>query len=239
MQKFRDYTLTVDLLKRYCSAALQNAAELLEEAALLEANGHQARAYFLAVASIEETGKVQLAFDAQGRKLDDSAVASKVRKSFEDHSPKITAAFAPWLMASSDVVSSAKAAMQLIVDLKFGREPSMYTDVREDGVTVQSPSTAVRLIAAQDCVRLARDCLAHARSHISTKQPARTTRAQDEFFAMKSRVTRELLNNEEFWEFHIDRLKSGFNKFEESVTLYHRQYYQKKTKYKARCRDDI
>ncbi len=56
---------------------------------------------------------------------------------------------------------------------------------------------------------------------------------------MKSRVTREMLNNEDFWEFHIDRLKSGFNKFEDSVTLYHRQYYQKKAKYKARQANSI
>jgi AbiV family abortive infection protein len=36
--------------------ARPNAEELLEEASLLFNNGHSARAYFLAVASIEETG---------------------------------------------------------------------------------------------------------------------------------------------------------------------------------------
>lgn len=210
---------------------MQNASELGEEAALLEANGHQARAYFLAVASIEETGKAQLAFDAQGRKLTDSAVASKVRKSFENHSSKITAAFAPWLLASSNVASSAKAAIQLMVDLKFGREPSMYTDVQQDGVTVQSPSGVVRAKAGQDCVRLARDCLTHARRHVEGTEPVTTTPAQDEFFAMKSGVTREMLNTEDFWEFHIDRLKAGSTRLENTVVAYHKQYFQKQAKY--------
>ncbi|MDQ3565341.1 MAG: AbiV family abortive infection protein [Pseudomonadota bacterium] len=230
--------LTVDLLQRYSLAALQNAAELLEEAALLEAQGHQARAYFLAVASIEETGKAHLAFDARSRDLANSAVASKVRKSFEDHSSKITAAFTPWLLASSDIASSAKAAVQLMVHLKIGREPSMYTDVGEDGVTVQSPSTAVRPYAARDCIRLARDCHAHARRHIETKERTKTTRAQDQFFAMKPSVARQMLNTEDFWQFHIDRLKAGHNKFEESVILYHGQYYQRQVKYNLKPPDE-
>jgi AbiV family abortive infection protein len=155
MRKFRDYELTIQLLQKYSAASIQNASELLDEASLLATNGHKARAYFLAIASIEETGKAQISFDAQGRKLNDSAVASKVRKSFEDHSTKITAAFTPWLLASSDVEKSAKVAIQLMVDLKFGREPSMYTDVHEDGVSVQSPSVVIRPKAAEDCVRLA------------------------------------------------------------------------------------
>lgn len=233
MKKARTYALTVELLQRYSAAALQNATELLEEASLLQTHGHKARAYFLAVASIEETGKAQLAFDAQGRRLRDSAVASKVRKSFEDHSSKITSAFTPWLLASSDVTKSAEAAIKLMVALKFGREPSMYTDVDETGESAQLPSVVVRSEASKDCVRLARDCLAHARRHIETSQPLLTTPAQDGFFAMKGAITRELLSTEDFWEFHIDRIKAGVNKLEESVVEYHKRHYQPKLKYKS------
>ena len=82
-----EFRFTVDLLREYCAAALQNAGELLEEASLLYANGHAARAYFLAVASIEETGKALQAFDAQGRNLADSAVTAKLRRSM-DHSQR-------------------------------------------------------------------------------------------------------------------------------------------------------
>jgi len=73
-QKNRNYTLTPELLQQYHEAALANARALLEEAALLLRYGHHARAYFLAVATIEETGKAVQAFDSMGRNLKDSAV---------------------------------------------------------------------------------------------------------------------------------------------------------------------
>jgi len=232
MQKVRAYALNATLLQRYSQAALDNAVELLAEASLLEANGHQARAYFLAVASIEEMGKASLAFEGQGRNLNDPAVAGKLRKSFEDHSSKITAAFLPWLLACTDVASSARNAIQLMVDLKFGREPSMYVDVSEDGASVHSPSLAVRTNAASDCIRLAGDCIAHVQRHIATRAPTKASAAQDRFFAMKSSVTRQLMNTEDFWKFHIDRLKAGQGELEVSVTTYHDTYFSKRATYK-------
>ena len=238
MQKVRAYALNTALLQRYSRAALDNAVELLAEASLLEANGHQARAYFLAVASIEEMGKASLAFEAQGRNLSDPAVAAKLRKSFEDHSSKITAAFMPWLLACTDVASSVKNAIRLMVDLKFGREPSMYVDVGEDGVSVHSPSFAVRTNAASDCVRLARDCLAHVQRHIATRTPTKASAAQDRFFAMKGSVTRQMMNTEDFWEFHIDRLKAGHGELEVSVTTYHDTYFSKRATYKNNQRTE-
>lgn len=66
------FRYTVELLKEYSDAALENAAELLQEASVLHAQGYRARAYFLAVAGIEETGKAVIAFDGQGRNLRDS-----------------------------------------------------------------------------------------------------------------------------------------------------------------------
>lgn len=86
----KNFRFTPEVLREYSEAALKNASELVEEASLLYAHGHVARAYFLAVASIEETGKALLAFDAQGRNLADSAVTSKLKRAMEDHSQKIT-----------------------------------------------------------------------------------------------------------------------------------------------------
>ena len=63
--------MTADLLRAYSEAALRNADELLVEASLLRDHGHMARAYFLAVACIEEAGKALHAFDAQNRNLSD------------------------------------------------------------------------------------------------------------------------------------------------------------------------
>jgi len=68
--------LTPELLREYSGAALDNASELLAEATLLLQHGHRARSYFLAVASIEETGKALMAFDGQGRNLADPVVVT-------------------------------------------------------------------------------------------------------------------------------------------------------------------
>ena len=135
--------------------------------------------------------------------------------------------------ASARLSYPHELAIALMIDLKFGREPSMYTDVKEDGVSVQSPSGLVRPEAAEDCIRLAGDCLANARRHFEGKEPLKTTRAQDEFFAMRSTLTREIMNSVDFWDFHIDRLKVGLSKLEESVTEYNRLYFQKHVNYKA------
>ena len=80
------FRFSVELLREYCGAAIQNAGELIEEASLLSVNGHAARAYFLAVASIEETGKALHALDAQGRNLGDSAVTVTATKTIREMS---------------------------------------------------------------------------------------------------------------------------------------------------------
>jgi hypothetical protein len=77
--KNRDYQLTGELLREYRDAALVNAQALLEEAALLLAHGHHARAYFLAASCIEEAGKAVQAFEGLGRNLEDSAVMQSKR----------------------------------------------------------------------------------------------------------------------------------------------------------------
>jgi AbiV family abortive infection protein len=237
MKKLRNYTLTIDLLKHYCVAALKNASQLLEEATLLEINGHYARTYFLAVAAIEETGKANLAFDAQCRNLKESAVVNKIKKSFENHSSKINAAFMPWLKNNANNANSMEKALELMVHLKLGREPSMYTDVSEDEVTVQSPENIIRPIAAKDCVRLACDFHKYSSWHITNNKPIRTTRTQDELFAIKSATFNQMLNNIDFWEFYTDSLKNGLNKFEDTVMTYYNQFFKKQSKYKSKHDD--
>jgi AbiV family abortive infection protein len=102
-QKNRNYELTLELLQEYSSAALKNAQELLDEAAFLLKLNHHARAYFLAVAAIEEIGKSVQAFDGMGRNLKDSAVSKRLKLQFEDYSQKVTSAFVPWLVATPNI----------------------------------------------------------------------------------------------------------------------------------------
>ncbi|WP_282029502.1 AbiV family abortive infection protein [Paracoccus marcusii] len=81
--------MTKLLLQHYSEAALRNADDLIAEATLLRDHDHMARAYFLAVACIEEAGKALLAFDSQNRDLSDPAVCTKLKRSMENHGDKI------------------------------------------------------------------------------------------------------------------------------------------------------
>ena len=222
-----EFKFNVDLLREYGAAALQNASELLAEANLLFSNGHNARAYFLAVASIEETGKALQAFDAQGRNLRDSAVTTKLRRAMEDHSQKITMGFSAMLQASPDIRKTILPMTELMVHLKRGREPSMYTDIRYETSEVKTPSVLVKDIAARDCVRLASDCLAHAKKHIAEKKPLRRTRSEDELFSMKSDQFQNLAKTEGFWWFWLAQHESGKTDFAAAAVTYQRDFVSK------------
>lgn len=142
-QKNRNYELTRELLHQYSAAALRNAEELLDEASLLLKHDHQARAYFLAVASIEEIGKAVQAFDGMGRNLKDSAVATKLKLQFEDHSQKVTSAFVPWLIATPNLRKEVMSLVNTMLNVKHGREPSMYTDIHFKGPKITTPAAMV------------------------------------------------------------------------------------------------
>lgn len=230
--KNRNYSLTTSLLRQYCDAALINAQNLLNEATLLLQNNHFARAYFLAVAAIEEIGKSVLAFDGMGRNLKDSAVSTKLKLQFEDHSQKITAAFIPWLTASPNLRDEIMSIVNLQIDVQHGREPSMYTDIHFDGPKITSPESEVRPEAANNCIRLAEAVLSYTTPYITAK-PRTTTRTQDEFFAMKSSIFLKMANTEDFWWYYISRMESGDKAIENAVTEYNKKYFSKNIKFKA------
>jgi AbiV family abortive infection protein len=160
-----DFRFTVELLREYSSVALRNADELLQEASLLYENRRTARAYFLAVASIEETGKALLAFTGQGRNLNDPAVTTKQRQVMENHSQKIGAAFLPTMDVNPPDRDEIMACVNLSIQLIRGREPSMYTDIDYATSEIQVPKARVRDIAAKNCVHIAGLCLANARKY--------------------------------------------------------------------------
>ncbi len=226
-------TLTPNLLQSYSEAALRNANELFAEAALLRDHDHMARAYFLAVACIEEGGKALLAFDAQNRNLSDPAVCTKLKKSMESHGEKINYALSMWALNSSEPHEALKAVIDLIVHVKRGREPSMYSDLRTAPDRVQTPREVVRDRAARDCVRLAENCLAYARRHVIEKTPAKFTTAQHRLFTMKSDKFQEILNTEDFWCYFISRMEAGQQDIAEAVLGYEREHIKTSTPFRA------
>lgn len=216
--------MTEELLRSYSTSALSNAEELLVEASLLHDNDHFARAYFLAVASIEEVGKGLLLFDAQGRNLADPAVCARLKASTEDHDQKISYALGMWALDMSNRYEAFQRALDLIIHLQNGREPSMYSDLRPDPDRAQTPREVVRPVAARDCIRLAAGGLAYAQRHVVEKTPQQFTNAHDRLFTMKSRKFREMLNNVDFWWYFIARMEAGHQDMADAVLGYERDH---------------
>ncbi|MFT6661997.1 MAG: AbiV family abortive infection protein [Maricaulis maris] len=226
--------LTTTLLHSYGEAALRNANELLAEASLLRDHNHMARAYFLSVACVEEAGKALLAFDSQNRNLSDPAVCTKLKKSMGSHGFKINYALGMWALSSPDQREALQVALDLIFHVKHGREPSMYSDLRTDPDRVQTPREVVRDSAARDCVRLAENCVAYARRHVTEKTPAKFTTAHDRLFTMKSAKFQEMLNTEDFWWYYISRLEAGQQDMAEVVLGYERDHVKTGTPFRTR-----
>jgi AbiV family abortive infection protein len=216
--------LTSSLLRSYSEAAISNASELLAEAQLLHSHNHMARAYFLAVACIEEAGKALLAFDAQNRNLSDPAVRKKLKKTMETHGDKINYALSMYAFSNPDQREALKGALELIIHLKHGREPSMYSDLRPDPDRVQTPRDVVGAPAARDCIMLAQECLAYAHRHVAEKTPAKFTTAQDRLFTMKPAGFQAVLNTEEFWWYYVSRMEAGQHDIAEAVIEYERDH---------------
>lgn len=225
--------LTAALMRSYSEAALRNSNELLVEASLLRHNGHEARAYFLAVACIEEAGKALIAFDAQNRNLSDPAVCTKLKAAIESHAQKINYALGMWALSSPNQREALKRALDLIFHLKRGREPSMYSDLRTNPDRVQTPREVVRGNAARDCIRLAENTLAHAHRHVTEKTPLKVTPAQDRMFTMKSAHFQEIIITEDFWWYYISCMEAGRQDIAQAVLGYERNHLKTGTPFRA------
>ena len=202
--------LSKQMLVKLSSAALENAEALASEAESLLSNEHFARAYFLAVASLEEIGKSSLAHSAAGRNLDDPQVAKKTWNNLLDHKSKIIAAFGPSLLLTEkdNFKEALETSLELMGDLRRGREPSMYTGILADG-SVQSPRALVRPVAARDAVRLAQHCLARAKQHLPNKEPQTTSVESDYFYTLSGNKIQEIMAHPEFSPFYMARIQGG------------------------------
>ncbi len=210
--------LSNEILLNLSVASLKNAAALLEEAEVLPSAEHYARAYFLAVAAIEEVGKSALAFGAAGRNLADRQVLKKTWSNLLDHKSKIIAAFGPSLNLTQreNMKEAIDAALELMGSLRLGREPSMYTDVLADG-SIQNPNDLVRPVAARDAVYLAQHCLARAKQHQANSEPASTTAASDFFYTLSSSKIQEIMAQDEFSPFYLERINGGNISLEDAI----------------------
>ncbi len=151
----------------------------------------------------------------------------------ENHGQKINYALGIWAFNSPDPSEALKVAVDLMFHLKYGREPSMYSDLRTDPDRVQTPREIVRATASRDCIRLAENCLLHAHSHVGEKMPAKFTTAQDRLFTMKHAKVKEMLNMEDFWWYYISCMEAGQHDIAEAVLGYERDHITTGTQFRA------
>ena len=155
----------------------------------------------------------------------------------ENHRSKINAAFSAWIMASANVREAVMPAVNLIIALTHGRESSMYTDIRSDIGSVQRPSEVVREVAAADSVRLAVQCLEHARLHVANNDPVPRTQVEDQLFSMKATQYHEIANTEDFWWYYIAEREAGRKDWTAAVVTYRREFVLKGRQFRAQRED--
>ena len=228
-----EFRFTDQILNDLSAASLENAEQLISEAKLLLDQVFSPRAYFLAVAAIEEIGKAYLCFESATRNLNDSAVTSKIIKSIENHSIKINSAFHTSIITSKDPRGALKKAVDLMVDLKNGREPSMYTDINYIDSKIYVPNSVIRNKAAKDAVRLAEHCNLTTRSYINNFDPSIKSKIDDGVFGLKSNTFSKLMKHEDFWWYLVDNYENNRLNNNEIILEYHKEYFNKNKLFKV------
>jgi len=232
MIKERKYTITVDMLNGHKDNALKNAALLLEEAKILLVNKKWPGAYFLACASIEETGKAFLAFNSVNRNLTNPAVQSVLKQEFENHKTKIVMGLSALLRKTGTDEKNIEYFLDLNLHLYAGREASLYADINDDN-TLTVPGDLVRPDAATDAVRLADHSLTAMIDFFAINEPKKFTAFDDKFFVIsKKSGFQEMMNLSDFWWFFIDIMKANPTSPNDHLSIaaarYWDEYYSKR-----------
>ena len=229
MQKDRKYNIDTHFLDRYSDAAIENAEDLLIDAKILLERESYARAYFLAVASIEETGKAYLAFSCKKRNLSNNGLNKRIKEIFEKHSQKINAAFTGWIAQAENKKQVVDKSLELILHLNLGREKSMYVDANPDN-SISIPMRVIRPVAARDSVRLADDCLNQTKYYLAHNEPPSFTAFDDKFFCLRTEKITAMTKRADFGAYLLDMItKDGINfSFSKAIVTYHDKYFCRK-----------
>jgi len=222
-----EFRFTEEILRELIDASIKNAEQLLVEAKLILGNKYLPRVYFLSVAAIEETGKAYLCFESTTRNLSDSAVTSNIIKSIENHSNKINAAFHTSILTSEDPREAIQTAVDLMIDLKNGREPSMYTDINYIDSKIYTPFSTISERAAKDSVRLAEQCYLNTKHYIDNSKPTEKSKVDDAVFGLKKKTFAKILELEDFWWFLIENMEANKLKHNEAIVEYNKEYLSK------------
>jgi AbiV family abortive infection protein len=228
-----EFRFTDKILKDLSTVSLENAEQLIKEAKLLLSQDFLPRAYFLSVAAIEEIGKAYLCFESSTRNLNDSAVTSKIIKSIENHSNKINAAFHTSIITSKDPRDAIQKAVDLMLALKKGREPSMYTDINYIDSKIYVPNSVIRDVAAKDSVSLSEHCYSTTLNYINNSDPSKKSKVDDAVFGLKSKTFNQIMEQEDFWWYLIENQEKNNLNHNEVIIKYNDEYFSKNKLFKA------
>jgi len=107
----------------------------------------------------------------------------------------------------------------------------MYADFAQGSHGVKIPHDVVREVAARDCVRLATECVAHAKAHFDSGPPSQKAREEDQLFSMKSSDLHAITGCEDFWRYYLSRLEAGEHNWSLAVVSYRNNFLLKNTKF--------
>jgi AbiV family abortive infection protein len=219
----KEYQISKDILKEYSSQAINNAHDLIRSSQLLFDNKFFARAYFLAVASIEETGKAYLAYTSIGRNI--NSIKAKLWNSLENHGTKISTAFLGFLVEEPNGITPREIS-ELSVHLHEGREKSMYVDINKNN-TISTPTIIVEKRQAEGSITVARICLRYTKLYFQNNEPFQATNADDKLFNMKTGKLTELFENQDFGQYllHCLRNEKDALNFSKHITTYYDAYH--------------
>jgi hypothetical protein len=119
----------------------------------------------------------------------------------------------------------------LAIDIKYGREPSMYVDIDLESKTV-SPLDIVSEVNTKDIIDVATFCLEKTIEYTKNNSPLEASTYDDKFYCISQFLRDKIMKSEDFSKFLIDNMTADFN-FAKVIVNYNESYYQKKIAYTA------
>jgi len=228
MKKERPYNITLEILGEYQKYALENAFELVEEAQTLLEQKHFARAYYLGIAALEESGKAFLAFLSKGRNLNDPGIQRKIKANFEDHRSKILSSLGCLLNCTNKTKDEINYFIEIAFALEVGREQAMYVDISDTGTAIL-PKNSISKINATDCLRLARAALDATVEYISTNSSKNYSPYEDKLFCIRTEKLFTIMNSSDFGTYLHDLVTCDSSMFDltRALVKYHDEFFSK------------
>ena len=162
-----------------------------------------------------------------GRNLKNPGVENAIKFNFEDHKFKIISGLACLITKRKISIELVEDIINLSINLEIGREKSMYVDVNDKN-EITIPSQMTRPEAADDAVRLAKECLECTSEILVKNKPVKTSAAQDKHLTLNKHKLIKMYANANFRDYYFAQIEKNAKKdFSEIAVKYHDEFYCK------------